>query len=194
MDKKIFSKRIEKIQSSGQGYKRLSQIMVVSNILIGIALLSTINKEKIILVPQVAPEMKMWVSQSQASPEYLSMLTRNALDLLLNVTETSIDAQQAALLSLVAPKYREDLKQKLINITGQVKTNNISQNFYIESIKVILNKNQVFVMGHLNQYVDKNNVSTSQQFYKITYQTGNYSFFIKGIELLDPSSPELKGL
>lgn len=194
MDRSIFSKNLEKLQSSGQTYKRLFQIMAVSNILIGIALLGTINKEKIILVPQVAPEMRMWISQSQASPEYFSMLTRNALDLLLNVSASNIDAQQAALLNLVSPKARVDLKQTLISMTGEVKANNISQNFYIESIKVIINKNEVFVMGRLNQYIDKNNVSTTQQYYKITYQTGNYNVFIKGIELLDPNSPELKGI
>lgn len=194
MDKYNFDAEVNSLRSNYQTFKKYLLGMIIANVILVLALVFNLNREKIILTPQVAPEYKMWITKSQVSPEYLNALSRNVLDLLLNITPNNVNAQHQELIRLVVPKYRAELQSKLAEIAKQLTQNNLAQNFYIESIRVVNGGNIAYVEGSLNQYIDKNLSSSNRQIYKLTFSVSNYAVQINNIELIADNDPQLRDL
>ena len=194
MDKFNFDDKLNSLERNYITFKRLLLVSMLGNLVLVFILLTMINKEKIILVPQVAPEDKLWIAQAQVSNEYLSALSRNIVDLMLSITPSNVEAQHQELLKLIASKYQADLKTKLSNISKVITQNNISQNFYIQNIKIIHGKNIVYINGGLNEYIDKTLASTTNQIYKLSFIVGNYSVQLVNFELVNEKDDQLRGL
>ncbi len=194
MDRLNFDDRLNSLHSNQTLFKRLLVLMIGANVILSLVLCSTINKEKIILVPQVAPEYKLWISQNQVSNEYLSQLSRNVLDLMLNITPENVTAQHQEILHLVTPKYTASLKDKLSKIAKLITTNNISQNFYISNVKILHSKNTVYIVGTLNEYIDQTLVSTTNKIYKLSFAVNNYGVSLNNFELINDNAPELRDI
>lgn len=194
MDKFNFDAQVNSLRANHQAFKKYLIWMIIANVVLVLALVYSLNREKIILVPDVAPEYKIWVTKSQVSPEYLNTLSRNTLDLLLNITPNSVSAQHNELLKLVAPKYHDELQSKLGDIAKQIIQNNLSQNFYIQNIRIINKSNIVYVEGNLNQYIDKNLSKATLHIYKLTFGVNNYNVQINNIELIPENDPQLRDL
>lgn len=192
MERRLSDQETLVLQSKYKSTKKYLNWMIVSNVILAGVLAFNINREKLIVVPQVAPEFKMWVEKSQVSNEYLVTMSRNVLDLLLDITPSTVSAQQQALLNMVAPKYRATLKSKLDDIAEQLTKNNLSQNFYIQSIRIRKGKPIVYITGTLNQYIDKNSASETTQIYKLTFTVSNYNVQLENIETLEPNDPQLR--
>lgn len=194
MDKFNFDSQRNTLQANYKFFKKFSTLMLMANIILVIGLIMSMNREKIVLIPQVAPEYKMWIKKSQISPEYINTLSRNVLDLLLNVTTKNVNAQYQELMRIVAPKSRSELQAKLTEIAKQITQNNLSQNFYIENIRIVNGTNTVYVRGSLNQFIDNNNSNTKQQTYKLTFTVHNYMVELTNLELIPENDPQLRDL
>ena len=192
MERRLSDQETLVLQSKYKSIKKYLNWMIVSNVILAGVLAFNINREKLIVVPQVAPEFKMWIEKSQVSDEYLVAMSRNVLDLLLDITPSTVSAQQQALLNMVAPKYRATLKSKLDDIAEQLTKNNLSQNFYIQSIRIRKGKPIVYIAGTLNQYIDKNSASETTQIYKLTFTVSNYNVQLENIETLEQNDPQLR--
>lgn len=194
MDKQTFEQQLTKLKKEHGLFKRYLGLMISANVVLVLTLAYNTNRERIVFTPVMAPEYKMMISNNTASPEYLNLLSRNILSLLLNITPNNVQAQQNELMTMVDSKYRDELQAKLIDIATQVKGNNLSQNFYVQTIKIINSPNVIFVTGTLNQYIDKNISSSKRQNYKLTVIINNYIPKITGIEQLADNDPQMKEL
>ncbi len=194
MQKKTFEDEINSLRSSVKTKARNEKLLVISNVILAGIVAFIFNHERVVMVPAMAPEYKMMISSDKASPEYLDNYSRTILDLLLNITPNNVQAQQNMLIGMVDPKYRDELQDKLIEIGSQVKGNNLSQNFYIQNIRIINKPNVVFVTGTLNQYIDKNIATSKKINYKLTFNVRNYNARLTGIEQLADNDPQMKEL
>lgn len=194
MDKLTFEQQITKLKKDYQSFKKYLGLMVFANVILSFGLVYSYFHERVVMSPVMAPEYKMMVTNNKASPEYLNLLSRNILDLLLNITPNNVLAQQNELMSMVDSKYRDELQSKLMDIASQVRTNNLSQNFYVQTIKIINKDNVIYVIGTLNQYIDKNISSSRRVNYKLTFIINNYIPKIAGIEQLADNDPQMKEL
>lgn len=194
MDKKKFDKAVADSRSNSATLKKYLTLMIISNVILAFVAIFSINRERVVMVPQVNADYKMWISKSQVSPEYLNVLSRNMLDLLLNITPNSVNAQQAELLRSIDPKYRDVLQAKLTDISSQLIQNNLSQNFYIDSIRVLNKGNIVYVKGTLNQYIDKVMSNSSTQIYKLSFNVTDYTVKLTNIELIPENDPQLRDI
>ena len=194
MQKFNFDEQVNRLQSHHLLFKRLFLFMTALVLVLVIMLFKTLNTERIILVPQVAPEYKLWVGQAEVSNEYLATLSRNVLDLMLDITPNNVTAQHAEVLRLVAPKYTAQLKSKLDTIAKLIVTNNISQNFYISDIKIMHSKNFVYIAGDLNEYFDQSLNNTGNRIYKLSFTVNNYGVMLNNFEILESNDPQLKDM
>lgn len=194
MDKHIFDEELQRLRKSANANKKNFILMVVANIVLAVTIAVNYNRERVVIVPQVAPEDKIWLNKSQASVEYLSIFSKNMLDLLLNITPETVKSQHKELLRWVAPKSRDILEAKLMNIDQQLISNNLSQNFYIRQIRVVNKKNIVYVTGTLNQYIDKSLATEQTQTYKITYKVSNYTVQLSDFEQIADNDKQLRDL
>lgn len=194
MQKKTFEDEINSLRSSVKIKARNEKLLVISNVILAGVIAVTFNHERIVTVPAMAPQYKMMISNDKASPEYLDNYSRNILDLLLNITPNNVQAQQNMLIGMVDPKYRDELQSKLIDIANQVKSNNLSQTFYIQQVRIINKPNVVFVTGMLNQFIDKNIANSKRVNYKLSFNVSNYNARLTGIEQLADNDPQMKEL
>lgn len=194
MDKKTFDEELNSLRDAVKTKSRNEKLLVVANVILAGVIALNYNKERIVTVPSMAPQYKMMISNDKASPEYLDAMSRNVLDLLLDITPNNVQAQQNMLIEKSDPKYRDELQSKLMDIATQIKNNNLSQNFYVQSIKIINKPNVVFVTGTLNQYIDKNIASSTRVNYKLTFNIKNFNAKIAGIEQLADNDPQMKEL
>ncbi len=192
MDKYNFDVEIKALKNNYQIFKKYLLWMIIANVILVIALVFNINRETIVLSPQVAPEYKLWIKKSQASPEYLNSLSRNTLDLLLNITPNNVNAQHQELMRMVVSQYRNELQFRLTEIAKQISQNSLAQNFYIENIRIINDSNTVYIRGMLNQYIDRNVFSSNIQTYKLTFVVNNYMIQLQNIELIPENDPQLR--
>lgn len=103
MKKELYQQNESTLKSARNQSRTVIRFLAAVNILLILIIAFNYNREKIVLVPQVSPEYKMFVTNSQASDSYLNVLSRNVLDLLLNITPENVAAQQSALLQMVNP-------------------------------------------------------------------------------------------
>lgn len=194
MDKKTFDEELNSLREAVKTKSRNEKLLVIGNVILAAVLALNYNKERIVQVPTMAPQYKMMISNNKASPEFLDAMSRNILDLLLDITPNNVQAQQNMLISMAEPKYRDELQSKLMDIASQIKSNNLSQNFYIQSVKIVNKPNVVFVTGTLNQYIDKNIANSTRVNYKLTFTIKNFNATIAGIEQLADNDPQMKEL
>lgn len=194
MDKKTFDEELNSLREAVKTKSRNEKLLVIGNVILAGVLALNYNKERIVQVPTMAPQYKMMISNNKASPEFLDAMSRNILDLLLDITPNNVQAQQNMLISMAEPKYRDELQSKLMDIASQIKSNNLSQNFYIQSVKIVNKPNVVFVTGTLNQYIDKNIANSTRVNYKLTFSIKNFNATIAGIEQLADNDPQMKEL
>jgi type IV conjugative transfer system protein TraE len=192
MKKELYQQNESTLKSARNQSRTVIRFLAAVNILLILIIAFNYNREKIVLVPQVSPEYKMFVTNSQASDSYLNVLSRNVLDLLLNITPENVAAQQSALLQMVNPSYRATLKSKLDVISDNLKENNLSSNFYLDNVRVIQGQNIVIVKGTLIQYINNDSASTAEQMYRIKFSVKNYNVELTDISLTDSSDPLLK--
>lgn len=194
MDKFNFDLKLNSLEKNEASFKKIISGLILANIVLAILLGVTNFRQKIILVPEVAPEDKIWVTNSQVSNEYLNTIGRNVMDLLLNVTPENIDAQHEELLKMVASKYRPMLQTKLTAVSDGIKTNNISENFYIDSIRIIQDSGVVYIKGTLNEYIDNTLSHSTSQIYRLNFRVQNYNTVLDNFELIPENDPQLKDL
>jgi len=194
MDRTNFDYKINALKKQDTLYKKIIAGLILANILLVIILGMSFHREKIILVPEVAPEDKIWVTNSQVSNEYLNTISRNVMDLLLNVTPENVDAQHDELLRIVASKYRPLLMSKLDEFAKGIKANNISQNFYIDSIRIIQDSGVVYINGTLREYIDNTLSHSTNQVYRLNFRVQNYNTVLDSFELVPANDPQLKDL
>lgn len=194
MDKFNFDVKLNNYEKNEVLYKKIVLGQLILNIILVIWLIVAYAHEKIILVPEVAPEDKIWVTNSQVSNEYLNTIGRNVMDLLLNVTPEDVDSQHKELLGMVASKYRPVLMPKLAELAKNIKENNISQNFYIDSIRIIQDSGVVYVNGELREYIDNTLSHSTTQIYRLNFKVQNYRTVLQGFELVPADDPQLKDL
>jgi len=113
---------------------------------------------------------------------------------MLNVTPDNVDAAHQEVLKFIASKHEALIKSKLANIAKIIHENNISQNFFINTVKIIHNKNTVFIRGTLAEYIDQTLASQVGQIYKLTFKVQNYGVQLDTFELINNNDPQLKDI
>ncbi len=192
MDKNRYSDKLEIQDKQIKKQASIIKYLIGANIILGLTIATNYNREKIVISPQVAPEYKMFVTKGSASDTYLSALSRNVLDLMLNITPENADAQKSAIMDITAPDLRPSLTDKLNKIISSIKENNLSQNFYIENIQTIQGKNIVFVKGELYQYINGDTAAKTPQMYKLTFKVNNYNVQLTDVSLAQADDELLK--
>ena len=194
MDKKVFESHKSSIAMNNQLFRRIILLLALTILVLVVSLMLCINREKIVLVPQVSPETKMWVSSTNVSNEYLTMLSRNIMDLMLNLTPDTVIAQHKQVLRLVDSQDSKDITAKLAEISQIITKSNISQNFFIKDIRIINKKHVVYISGELQEYIDTTLSSSVKQIYKLTFRVSDFAALLDNFELIKPDDSQLKGI
>ncbi|MCX8514976.1 MAG: TraE/TraK family type IV conjugative transfer system protein [Burkholderiales bacterium] len=196
MRKIDFDEKIANLERDSKWHKKLNIIFAVIIFILVVLDWASFNYERLVIVPASNPEYSYWVKNGEASNEYLESLSRDLLNLSLNVSPETVKKQYEAFLKFVTPSLRSYIIDNLKKSAENIIENDISQSFYIDQMKIVPSKQIVYVSGFLKTYVNNQQVTNVQQIYKIKFKAEDLTVKVEQYRLLDPQhdSVELKGV
>lgn len=188
MDQNNLSSIIGKSNKTNKLYLRLLIGAVIVILVQAITNLVLANKQKLtIQVPGSSTETQLWVSSRAMSVDLLDVYSRDVITLGLNFTPETIETNFENLLRLFTPSLRSILSTDLDETVTRVKKNGISQSFFVDSVKVILASQTVYVRGFKKVYVNSQEIENKEQVYRIQFVTNNFTGKVNEFMLLSPT-------
>ena len=181
MDQKVFLGEKAKTQAENKLLKFVVGA-IGATVLINTLLLVTVMKhERTILVP-AGLNSRVKITDGTASDDYLKMMTRYVMGLALNYTPTTAREQFSDLLGLYSSDAFPAAKKMFYNLADTVETAQVSSSFYIQGIKVYMDKNIIEVTGLKREFAqDGSALNGSQQStYELCYRISNGQFMLTG--------------
>ena len=187
MKLKVQTSFLQHVIRRRNGYLALASGSLLLNVLLGIALISMIGREKIILLPPRISQT-FWVEHGDVSPEYLAEMGQFFTTLRFNVAANNAEMQRDMLLHYVSPEYYTALKIELINEAAQMAKNRVSSVFYPVDIKTDIKRLEVLVTGDLLTTIGNNQLPVKRITYKVSYSHNNYRLLVKKLTEVEPNA------
>jgi len=164
-----YQAEIKKMIDQRNGYLLLSGGLLILCLILSLLIIFLCDREKIILMsPSMGKEV--WVSNKNASSEYLSRMTLFLSELALNVTSDNVDYQQELLLRYADSSYYTKLKPELLAISDKIKKEHITTAFFPADIKIDCQHNEAVIVGDLKSYVGDTALPTKRVSYHFVYR------------------------
>lgn len=164
--------------------------LLISNLFLSTAVL--FHDKEIILVPN-SLDQDTSIINGKMSPAYLEALTRDVVNLMLNVTPANVEYSTKSILKIAHPKFYGELKTSLQSRSQDVMNRRISVFFSPQSISVGDDRSSVIVMGKLSTYLGKEEVSMEEKIYSITYKIEGFKPLVLDFHEVDPKAKEGEG-
>lgn len=163
-------------------------ILTLGMLVEGIFIITLSRQQRIVLVPPGISEAgKSWVSEKNASPEYLEQMTLFLLPLVADFHPRNIDAQLPFFLRFVAPEQYGAVKTQLASQAERARRNDLSQVFYIQQVEV--KETTARATGIIRRWVGKSQTSEEVVTYEVQYEIRGGRPFVRGIDLVPPTGP-----
>lgn len=161
-------------------------ILTVGLVMEGFLLVKLTRQQRVVLVPPGIGETRdIWVSEIEASPEYLKQMTWFLLPLVTSFHPRTLDPQLSLFLHHVAPEQYGSVKAQLLSQGERAVKNDLSQVFYIQEVEV--KENIARASGILKRFVGKNQTSEEVTTYEISYEIRHGRPYVAGIVLTPPA-------
>jgi conjugal transfer pilus assembly protein TraE len=171
MKLEFLQQNIHKRISERNVWLGISGALVISNVLLGAALLY--KRERVVLVPPQITK-SFWVQGHEVSKEYLEEIGLYMSKLLLDLSPSSFVYNHEVLLKYATPEAYGNLKQQLLQEGEQYKSLQLTTHFKPSQITANPKNLEVEVQGTLTSYVAGRRVDDSQEtlFLKFTNRGG----------------------
>jgi conjugal transfer pilus assembly protein TraE len=143
-------------------------ISLFTNLILVIAFITCLGKERIILVPPTI-EKSFWVENNLVSAEYLSEMSHFFIGLRFNVSPSTAETQREMLLRYVDPSIYEALKTQMLSDAVHINKEHISSVFYPVDIKVQANELKTTLIGDFVSTIGTTTLPAQRVAYEITY-------------------------
>jgi type IV conjugative transfer system protein TraE len=141
--------------------------------------------QRVVLVPPL--KEKAWVSEQEASPEYLEQMAFFLLPLAVNFHPANLEERIPLFLQHVAPEQYGEVKAQFVSQAERAQRNDLSQVFYVQRTEV---KDQtVKATGILRRFVGKTQVTEEVTTYEIRFEIRHGRPVVVGIGNVPGSGP-----
>jgi type IV conjugative transfer system protein TraE len=101
----------------------------------GAIMLNLMDKQRVIVIP-INVDRKFSITGDSSSPEYVEMMVRQIVYLKENFTPETVKENFKAFLSLISPRYYNQVEEKLMNTANELIKYQISQVFFPKEVFV----------------------------------------------------------
>ncbi len=161
--------------------KQRNFCLVLCVTLIAITLIqSTIilsGEKSVVLVPSTLSG-EVGLSNKKVSSAYLENITRDVINVMLDVTPENTQYSTDQILKITHPEFYGELKQQLLKRADDVASRKITTNFYAKTMVTNPENNQVLVSGKLATFLGTKMVLEDEKNYRITYAYNNFKLLI----------------
>lgn len=165
-------------------------IMMISNLFLSLALFS--SDKEVVLVPN-SLDKESAITNGKMSPAYLEAITRDVINLMLNVSPASAEYTSKTIIKITHPAFYGQLKKELNERNKDVIGRRISTVFSPQSMVVNETFTGAIVTGKLSTYLGKEEVLTEDKLYSITYNFEGFRPLVIDFHEIAKDKPEANG-
>jgi len=162
----------------------VSSVLLFSNFFLSTAVF--FNEKEYVLVPNTL-EKEALVSSGKMSMSYLEPITRDVVNTMFSITPLNTEYVVKSILKITHPSFYGELKASLFQRNQDIIKRRLSLHFYPQTIVPGEEENSVVVVGKLSTYLGKEEVSSEDKSYSITYiKEGSFRPLILNFQEIDP--------
>jgi len=154
-------------------------LLVLAIIVESLIFFYSVRKQRVVIVPSYI-DRSFYIELDKASPEYIKLMTENALNYLTNYTPETVESRFKQFLQYVHPSGYQTVFNSLQPIITEVKKYTVYQSYVIE--KVTLENENIIVEGFLRRYVADKLVSATRTIFKLKYLIEGGKYYIVSVE------------
>ncbi|EMQ8423653.1 conjugal transfer protein TraE [Campylobacter coli] len=145
-------------------------------------ILARTDSQKVVFMPPKIVNQEFWIAGNQVSKGYLHEMGQFISFNLLNITKENARNNIDNLLTLVDPKFYQEVKTKLLEQMNYIIDNAISRTFFVSAIDADT-KGQIKVFGVVKDIVSDKVVRSSQSVLKINYIIEQGRFILNDLSI-----------
>ncbi|EHH2108779.1 conjugal transfer protein TraE [Campylobacter coli] len=140
------------------------------------------DSQKVVFMPPKVINQEFWIAGNQVSKGYLHEMGQFISFNLLNITKENARNNIDNLLTIVDPKFYQEVKIKLLEQMNYITDNAISRTFFVSAINADV-KGQIKVFGVVKDIISDKVVRSSQSILKISYTIEQGRFFLNDLTI-----------
>ncbi|EJC1873809.1 conjugal transfer protein TraE [Campylobacter jejuni] len=145
-------------------------------------ILARTDSQKVVFMPPKIVNQEFWIAGNQVSKGYLYEMGQFISFNLLNITKENARNNIDNLLTLVDPKFYQEVKTKLLEQMNYIIDNAISRTFFVSAIDADT-KGQIKVFGVVKDIISDKVVRSSQSVLKINYIIEQGRFILNDLSI-----------
>ncbi|EAK3295409.1 conjugal transfer protein TraE [Campylobacter jejuni] len=145
-------------------------------------ILARTDSQKVVFMPPKIVNQEFWIAGNQVSKGYLHEMGQFISFNLLNITKENARNNIDNLLTLVDPKFYQEVKTKLLEQMNYIIDNAISRTFFVSAIDADT-KGQIKVFGVVKDIIFDKVVRSSQSVLKINYIIEQGRFILNDLSI-----------
>ncbi|HEC1725021.1 TPA: conjugal transfer protein TraE [Campylobacter coli] len=140
------------------------------------------DSQKVVFMPPKVINQEFWIAGNQVSKGYLHEMGQFISFNLLNITKENARNNIDNLLTIVDPKFYQEVKIKLLEQMNYIIDNAISRTFFVSAIDADV-KGQIKVFGVVKDIISDKVVRSSQSILKINYTIEQGRFILNDLAI-----------
>ncbi|EOI0620670.1 TPA: conjugal transfer protein TraE [Campylobacter jejuni] len=145
-------------------------------------ILARTDSQKVVFMPPKIVNQEFWIAGNQVSKGYLHEMGQFISFNLLNITKENARNNIDNLLTLVDPKFYQEVKIKLLEQMNYIIDNAISRTFFVSAIDADT-KGQIKVFGVVKDIISDKVVRSSQSVLTINYIIEQGRFILNDLSI-----------
>ncbi|EAJ7566751.1 TPA: TraE/TraK family type IV conjugative transfer system protein [Campylobacter jejuni] len=145
-------------------------------------ILARTDSQKVVFMPPKIVNQEFWIAGNQVSKGYLHEMGQFISFNLLNITKENARNNIDNLLTLVDPKFYQEVKTKLLEQMNYIIDNAISRTFFVSAIDADT-KGQIKVLGVVKDIISDKVVRSSQSVLTINYIIEQGRFILNDLSI-----------
>lgn len=157
-------------------------ILTLGILLEGLLMVYMRKNERTLVLPAYI-DRKFYVEGEKASPEYIEMMGKYAVELATNYTPETINERINEFMRFIAPSAYNDISTQMLSMAEDIKTYKISQ--YFIPLKMTMQDNTITTIGLLRKYTQDKEMANEKAEYRMTFLIQQGRFVITRYEKIE---------
>jgi conjugal transfer pilus assembly protein TraE len=180
MKLKIYGDKLANVMAENRLLKACFVLTLGITIFNAIVAYHAMNNQKVIILPPVV-DHKIAIRGNDADNEYLKMMSRYSIKLLLDYTPSNAEQNFSDFLKLASPEVFNSMRRELNKIIEEVTRLRVSSSFHIHTIKRLGSTNQIELVGLRSKHADDVLIESAVEHHIIEYDIDDGTFRVMGV-------------
>ena len=180
MKLKIYGEKLANAMAENALLKFCLVIMLGITIFNSIVAFRAMDNQKVVILPPMV-DHKIEIRGNAADEEYLKMMSRYSIDLLLDYTPSNAEQNFSDFLKLASADVFSSMRRDLDKIIEEVIRLRVSSSFHIHKINKLGSKNRIEIIGLRLKHADDVCIESGIEHHIIEYDIDDGTFRVTGV-------------